>query len=153
MGIQRIVASSGQAAISQQSKSSPQAEVLIAIELAKLAESRQAGVSNATLEIYCSHLSKYSLQDIRAAVSKLSLLKRAEGETAFPDLATLDEAVRCEGRDRRIAEAKQLKRTEEEAYERKRRDHPEDFISIADIVGDFYKTKGMHAVPAEKKEA
>jgi hypothetical protein len=118
--------------------------------LTVLAEARQASISAETLKVYSSRIGAYPLDDVRSAVNRLSLVKRAEGETAFPDLATLDEAVRGEGRDRRIAEAKRRKRTEEEAYERNLRDHPEDFVSMADIVGDFYKTKGMDA---EKKGA
>jgi hypothetical protein len=91
-------------------------------------------------------LREYPLEDISAAVGKLSLTRRQEGETAFPDLATIDEAVRAVGRDRRIAEARIAKAEQEAAEERHKREHPEEYVSIGDLVGDFYRKAGQMPV-------
>lgn len=131
-------------------KSSPQLEKSIAVELVKLAEARQAAVNRAGLEIYSAHLSRYPMEDIRAACATLSLTKRNEGETAFPDLPTIDEAVKVAFRNRRIAEDRVMRQEREETEERNRRENPEDFVSVSAMVGDFFKSKGMEVLPPEK---
>jgi len=59
-----------------------------------LAERRQAQVSPGTLLTYSTDLASYSLDIIETACENLGKMRRAEGETAFPDIATILEAVR-----------------------------------------------------------
>ncbi len=53
-------------------------------------------MSQDTLSLYSSHLTKYGETEIKKAMLKLALEPRREGETAFPDLATVDQAIRRE---------------------------------------------------------
>ena len=124
----RIVANNEQTAILQPSQASQKKEVSISAELFKLAEARQASVSNATLELYSSHLAHFQLEDVREGLRKLSLRRRQEGETAFPDLATVLDTVDDARRDRRIAEENEKKREAEEAEAAYWRDHPEERV-------------------------
>jgi hypothetical protein len=103
-------------------------------------------VSGPALEIYSAHLTRYSLQDIQTAIGVLSLRIRNEGETAFPDLPTLDQAVKQGIRDRLNAAARQR----EEAEARDRQERPGEYVSVNELVGDFFKAKGIEVLPPAK---
>lgn len=99
-----------------------------------LAEGRQAAVSQQAFEIYSTALQGYELEDITAAVDKLMRTKRQEGETAFPDLATLEEAILEVGRPRRQAEYQRQKLESALAEAKHRQEHPEEYVSINEII-------------------
>lgn len=107
----------------------PSSEWLIG-QLAGLAEARQAAVSPTTFDLFATHLSQYEQRDIAAAIRILSLRRRSEGETAFPDLATIDEAVRDERNTRMKGEREQREREQEEAVRRDRGEHPDKYVDF-----------------------
>jgi hypothetical protein len=73
-------------------------------------------------------------------VNRLALQERCEGELAFPDLATLDRAVRDERNKRMRSEREQRERDEAAAEEKRRREHPEEFAPF-DFAGELAKIK------------
>jgi len=73
-------------------------------------------------------------------VSRLSYQERADGELAFPDLATLDAEVRNERNKRMRSEREQREREEAAAEEKRRREHPEEFAPF-DFAGELAKIK------------
>jgi hypothetical protein len=72
--------------------------------LTMLAERRQAQVSPGTLLTFSMDLATYSLRDIDQALRQIGMMPRREGETAFPDIATIMEAVRGVVRANRVQE-------------------------------------------------
>ena len=122
-----IVVSSAPTGTLQHSRPQEQGDELENLLLV-LAEARQATVSLPTYEIYASRLAKYELCDIRAAIEKLCLTPRAEGQTAFPDLPTVDAAVRAVRSERWRAERIRAEREQQAAEERDRREHPENYV-------------------------
>lgn len=75
--------------------SGPSKQAKIKILLAKLAVRRQAQIGEAEYGIYSEDLDIYSLPDIEAALELIANKSRREGETAFPDVETIREAVRA----------------------------------------------------------
>jgi hypothetical protein len=120
----------------------PSQEWLIS-QIAFLAEARQAAVNPQTFTVFATHLSQYDLRDISVAVRRLSLQRRSEGETAFPDLGTVDEAVKDERNERMRAERKRAEREEEEAEERDRREHPEKYAPF-DLKAEYAKIRARN---------
>lgn len=113
--------------------------------LAILAEARQAPISAQTLQVYSSRLTRYDLQDIQAAFDLLAITRRQEGETAFPDLGTVDEAVRYQRKQRWAMESEAREVIREAEQERHRAEHPEEYVHMSEIVGDFFKRHSMEA--------
>ncbi len=107
----------------------PSNEWLVA-QIAFLAEARQAAVNPQTFDVYAAQLSQYDERDIQAAVHRLSLQRRCDGETALPDLGTVDEAVRDERNKRMKEEREQREREQEEAERRDRQEHPEKYVDF-----------------------
>ena len=137
--------SNGQTAISK--RSTPQEHALnIRKLLMVLAEARQAAISQQAFEVYSTQLQKYELEDIKAAITKLSLTRRREGETAFPDLGTVDEAVMDERRIRWDEEAEAKNVIREAEGSRHRVEHPEDYVNMTEIAAEYFATKSMEAV-------
>jgi hypothetical protein len=95
------------------------------------------------LKVYAARLAQYAPEDIKAACTRLSLTRRAEGETAFPDLATVDETVQQEGRNRRIRTVERERKRLAAEEERDRKAHPEKYVAMGELVGDYYQTKGI----------
>jgi len=100
-------------------------------QLATLAMARQANVDSATLEFFAVSLSIYPPSDLHNAIDRLCHTKRQAGETAFPDLATFEEAVERET-SRRMQDAEQA---EMDAETRRRFEHPEEYVSLKEIMG------------------
>src|SRR5579872_3167955 len=73
-------------------------------QLAMLAVFRQAELDQETLELFAAKLSQYERRDICSALDRLAHTRRAEGETAFPDLPTLEDAIRSDATRRMNAE-------------------------------------------------
>jgi hypothetical protein len=69
-----------------------------------LAERRQAQVTPGTLLTFSKDLAVYSLSDIDQALMRIASVPRREGETAFPEVATILEAVRGVIRARKVPE-------------------------------------------------
>ena len=80
--------------------------------LAGLAEARQASVSAETLNLYSQELCEFDTADVRTVMRTLASRKRAEGETAIPELGAFLEPLR-EMRRR----SKQRERVERERKE------------------------------------
>jgi hypothetical protein len=119
--------------------------------LTVLAEARQAATSTQTFEVFSSELAKYEFQDIAAAVRKLMFTKREEGETAFPDLPTLDERVCHEKNIRLKAAREERERAEAEAEERDRQEHPENYFDVRQMFHNFAKQKGIEVLPPQRQ--
>jgi len=148
--------SSGQTAILRRSNDSRSDEVLISAELIRLAEARQAssGLSEASLEIYSQELSsRFRLDDIRAGLHVLALTRREDGDTAFPDVGTVLAAVREAVRERHAARTAEAKRMRDDAEERHRKEHPEEYVHVSAIIGNFLKNKGIEVIPPAKPKS
>lgn len=143
---QEIVHSSAQTAISRPSQQSAQRDEIENL-LVLLAEARQASVSPETLKLYSSDLAKYGIDDIRAAVGHLSHLRRKEGETAFPDLAMLDDAVYDAKNARLRAEREARAKDAMDALIRDQREHPENYFGLKELLAEFAARRGMTAEP------
>jgi hypothetical protein len=102
------------------------------------------------LELYCSRLAHYGIDDIRAAIEKLMFTRREEGETAFPDLPTLDEYIRAAKNARLRTEREQRERAEAEAEERDRHEHPENYFDVRQMIHEFVKSNGIEVLPPQK---
>lgn len=72
--------------------------------LAMLSVARQANARKPEFDLYTPFLMPYELKHIKTAIERLSLKPRAEGETAFPALATVLEGVRAVVRECRPSE-------------------------------------------------
>lgn len=83
--------------------------------------------------MFASDLEKYEIMDLEAATKAIAQRPRAEGETAFPEIATIIAEVKLAARDRRIAAERERKMADEAAELRRRRTHPEDFIADKEI--------------------
>jgi hypothetical protein len=121
----------------------PSQEWLIS-QIVFLAEARQAAVNPQTFTVFATHLSQYDQRDISAAVMRLSLQRRSEGETAFPDLGTMDEAVKDERNTRMRSEREQREREEAAEEEKRRREHPEEFAPF-DFAAELAKIRARKA--------
>jgi hypothetical protein len=101
-----------------------------------LAMARQANVDSETLKFFALSLSVFPPQDLHNAIDRLCHTKRQAGETAFPDLATFEEAIERE-RSKRQQEAEQA---EFDAENRRRSERPDEYVSVKEIV-DLFRSK------------
>jgi hypothetical protein len=85
-------------------KPSPSSIKEISKLLTKFAERRQAQVNPSTLLTFADDLSSYQLSDIDQALMRIASVPRRDGETAFPEVATILEAVRGVIRARKAIE-------------------------------------------------
>src|ERR1035437_9748264 len=81
-----------QAAILTRSKKFSAADEIAKL-LVKLSVARQATVNAATLDLFSTELSKKNFNAVRTAIDRLRVTTRRDGDTAFPDMATLLAAV------------------------------------------------------------
>jgi hypothetical protein len=97
------------------------------------------------LRVYSTGLASFDPRDIREAVKKLSLRRRRDGETAFPDFATMRDEVREAEADRRSAEKTQriLRESAERAADYKA--HPEKYCTLSEIMAELKKKTSMEA--------
>jgi hypothetical protein len=102
----------------------------IVMLLTALAIRRQAKLSEQDYQVFASDLEPFEIVDLETATKAIAQRPRAEGETAFPEIATIIGEVQAAGRSRRTAEARE-RRLADEAEERRRREsHPEEFEPI-----------------------
>ena len=78
------------------------------------------------------------------------ITKREAGETAFPDLATLDRCIREVRHARLEVERKQEERAQAEAEEREMREHPDEFFDVRAMIHEFVKQKGIEVLPPDQ---
>lgn len=88
--------------------------------LGKMALERQAEAAKEVLMLYAARLVNFEQQDIWEAVEKITLTRREPGETAFPDVATVIDAVKA-ARYKRESIERQRKRDEESAERERER--------------------------------
>lgn len=119
--------------MTQQPKPSPSSKREIVLALTKFAERRQAQVNGSTLATFAEDLEHFSLTDIVTGLNAISSRRRAEGETAFPEIQAIVEEAQAASRNRRIAEARKRKMADEAAESRRMVEHPEDFETTDDI--------------------
>ena len=141
--------SNGQTAISLRERQQSQRLRVVDL-LTILAEARQASVSPQTFQLYSSELDRFQIEDIESAVRKLMYRKRAEGETAFPDLPTLSEEVRAFARVRREDEQRAADRKREGAERKHRIEHPEEYMPARDVWAEFLEKRKLMPKPAIK---
>lgn len=77
--------------------------------------------------------------------------KREEGQTAFPDLPTLDECVCHEKNIRLKAAREERERAEAEAEERDRQEHPENYFDVRQMLHNFARQKGIEVLPPQRR--
>jgi len=122
---------------SQQSQPSSGAMKKIAIVglLTKLAVRRQAKLSPQDYLVLAEDLLPYEASDIETALDQLGRRPRREGETAFPDLGSIEEEVRAIRSERRACEAKERERQQLLEEAEHRRLHPEEYMRAEDFWG------------------
>ena len=116
----------------------------LATMLAWLAQARQASLSKDTVKLYATELGDYLEQDVQAGIRRLGTTPRREGETAFPDLGTVLEAVRsARGARQRYQEAEE-RAAEFAAYQKDRAENPELYgrMEIVDSLNAAIERKG-----------
>ena len=119
-------------------------------KLTGLAMARQATVDAATLKFFASALANYEPIDLTIGIDKLCHTRRAEGETAFPDLPTIEDAV-AEARGKRQAAERKALEAEQEALRWKHmREHPEEYVTAAEFIHNCLK-KWNEAKTAKQK--
>lgn len=99
--------------------SGPSKQEEIKVMLAKLAIRRQAKIAELEFMVFSEDLMLYDLKDIQSAMELLSSRPRGEGETAFPEVATIIAEIRGSVRGRRALEIEAEKRQREEEYKAK----------------------------------
>jgi hypothetical protein len=109
----------------------------IMVLLAKLGVRRQAKLSPQDYLILAEDLLPYEARDVENALERIGRTPRREGETAFPDLPTIEEAVRAVRGERRACEAKERERLQELEQEAYRKAHPDEFMSAEEFWGSL----------------
>jgi hypothetical protein len=71
--------------------------------------------------------------DVLSALESLSSRRRADGETAFPDWPTISDEIEIFARRRRISERRAVEQAEQDEWERRRRENPQDFVPVGDV--------------------
>lgn len=91
--------------------------------------------------------------DLEAAMKSIALRPRAEGETAFPEVATIIAETEAARRKRRIAGERERRIADEAAELRRRRTHPEEFEAFgpADIEALAKKSAGKFSFDRPKQ--
>lgn len=104
--------------------------------LTYLGQARQAALSKETLKVYAQELAGFAEVDVAAGIRNLALTPRGPGETAFPDLGTVIQAV-SRVQSERLAKERQIAReAADRAWVEDRLAHPENYVSYAEIVAD-----------------
>lgn len=94
---------------------------------------RQATVDSPTLKFFAASLADYPQSDIQEAIEALCHRKREPGETAFPDLGTIEDQIIYRRNLRRREERRQeeaIRKQEELAHIC---EHPECYVTLAEI--------------------
>lgn len=81
-----------------------------------MAVRRQATIAEPEYDVFSSDLMDFELQDIHVALSRIASVPRRDGETAFPEIATVTLAVRAATSERKASERIERERRAEEEY-------------------------------------
>lgn len=122
------------------SSASAKLELIVTL-LAKLGIRRQAKLDTADYLVLAEDLLKFELHDIAGGLDDLAKYPRRQGETSFPELATL-KAVIVDRKVTREAAAERQREAREAEY---RRMHPEAFCTFAEVLKEW---EAMRAVGA-----
>lgn len=98
--------------------------------LSKLGVKRQAKLDKQDYDIYAEELVRFDLGDIDAACIDLAKYPRKDGETAFPELPRLKQAIVERKLLREAAEIRQ-READEAKY---RAEHPDEFMSWKELL-------------------
>lgn len=93
---------------------SRQLQASLVMMLHGMALCRQAAVNAETFTVYAKHLARFPAECVKEAIEALSRRPRGEGETAFPDLGTVEAAVREAVGKRNAAERMRQRREQNE---------------------------------------
>jgi hypothetical protein len=97
--------------------------------LSKLGIRRQAKLDKQDYDVFAEDLVHFQIQDIEAGLDDLAKFPRRDGETAFPELPRMKQAIIERKLTREAAEIRQQEADEAQH----RRDHPEDYVTWKDI--------------------
>jgi len=102
-------------------------------KLAEIAMAQQAVVDAETLQYFAEMLSTSEPQDLLAATSYFCHRERAQGETAFPSLPALENAVK-DAKNKRLAVEREQQEREDAVIKAKHfAEHPEQYVVIKDF--------------------
>jgi hypothetical protein len=113
--------------------------------LTYLAMARQANVSKETLKLFAGELLDFEHEDIVSVIRAIVRTPRREGETAFPDLGTLLQAVRSQRAQRLEKEKAKKVSADARAMAEDLRLHPEKFLNLGELMREAlerHKAKG-----------
>lgn len=98
------------------------------------------------LESYSKALAEFSDDtDTLAVLGVLAKRRRGDYEPKIPELGDLLEMVREYGREKRRMDREARERAEREAEELHRREHPEEYVSFAEIMREVRARNGAKA--------
>jgi hypothetical protein len=98
-------------------------------------------VDGPTLKFFAASLSGFEKQDIARGVEALCHKRREPGETAFPDLPTIEEAIFVARNNRIRAQREEEQLQERERISQHMREHPEEHVTFAQVMADFLERR------------
>lgn len=125
----------------------------IVMLLGALAIRRQAKLTDQDYQVFASDLEPFEIADIEAGTFAIAQIPKEKGDTAFPEIADIKQAVVMAGRSRRTAEARERRIADEAAERRRRETHPEEFEAFgpADLEALAKKSAGKFSFERQKK--
>ena len=124
--------------------------------LARMGMLRGAEASRETLALYSKELLSYEYIDVVAAAERIGRSPREEGESAFPDFGTFEREVKRARTARVDAERVQAEEVERRRLEEDLRLHPENYISVAElmeVVLERRRKRHLDSMDAERMRA
>lgn len=94
--------------------------------------------------VLAEDLQKFDLRDTAGGLDDIAKYPRREGETAFPDLATLKAAIL----ERKLVREAEEVRADEAREAKYRSEHPEEFMSAA----EFWGAEDVKAIMAKARK-
>lgn len=101
--------------------------------LAKLGVRRQAKLDTPDYLVLAEELVKFDERDIAAGLDDVAKYPRREGETAFPELPRLKQAII----ERKLTREAEEQREQEREQARYREEHPEEFCTMGDVFREW----------------
>lgn len=100
---------------------------------------RQARLDISDYLVLAEDLQRFEIEDIRLGLDDLGNQQRRDGQTAFPDLATLKSAVS----ERKLMRSAEDLRNYEKAMEEYRCQNPEQFMSLSQLIEEYRQGRGI----------
>lgn len=117
--------------------------------LAKLGVRRQAKLSTEDYLVLAEDIEKFDERDIKLGLEDLAKYPRREGETAFPELPRIKQAIV----ERKLTrEAKEI-RDQEAEQARYRAEHPEEFCTLAEVLQEWEATRKPSKRDEEREQS